>query len=311
MTGRGPVAKGIRMRRWMLSACLLAVLAGCGGEPPTDPQYVAAIDSWHAERIERLRSDTGWLTLVGLHELRPGLQLIGSAPDADVRLIDKAPPRVGLLDVSELGLVFEAEPDAGVTVLMEGRRPPARRLLVHTDAEGAPTLLACGSLVFHVIDRQGRYFLRVKDRESEVLRDFEGIDRFPVQARWRVRARLEGEPGTLDVPNVLGQQSQEPTPGVLVFELEDGEHRLVPTGRRGQDLFLVFGDATNGRSTYGGGRFLSVDAADSTGIYTLDFNRATNPPCVFTPFATCPLPAPRNRLETAIEAGERVWGDHH
>lgn len=289
----------------------LLLLAGCGGQPKTDPAYVAEVDAWHAQRIERLRSDTGWLTLVGLHELQPGLQLIGSSPEAEVRLIDKAPARVGLLDVGTLGIVFEAEPGAGVNVIVDDRRPPARRLLLGTDAEGSPTQLECGSLVFYVLERQDRFFLRVKDRKSQVLRDFQGIERYPVQARWRAVARLEGEPGTLAVPNVLGQIDQEPTPGVLVFELEGKPRRVTATGRRGEELFLVFGDETNGGATYGGGRFLSIDAPDSTGAYVLDFNRATNPPCVFTPFATCPLPTADNQLPLAIEAGEKVWGEHH
>lgn len=295
-----------------IAALLLLVLAaGCGSEPKTDPAYVAEVDAWHAGRIERLRDETGWLTLVGLHELPPGLQLLGSAPEADVRLIDKAPAHVGLLDVGSLGVVFEAEPDAGVNVLVDGREAPARRLLLETDAAGRPTLLGCGSLVFYVIERQDRRFLRVKDRESEVRENFTGIDRFEVKARWRIPARIEGEPGILQTPNVLGQIDAEPTPGVLVFEIDGQEQRVVATGERGGELFLVFADETNGAETYAGGRFLSIDAPDSTGAYVLDFNRATNPPCVFTHFATCPLPAPQNRLPVRIEAGEKMWGEPH
>ncbi len=290
---------------------LSAAIAGCSGGDSTDPAYVAEIDQWHAERIEHLRSDTGWLTLVGLHELKPGLSTVGSGTEATVRLIDKAPARVGYMEVGRLGIVFEADPTAGVTAQGTRGSSPVSRLLLKTDANEEPTVLSCGSLVFHVIDRQGRFFLRVKDRESEVLESFTGIDRFPVQAKWRVPATLEGEAGLLAVPNVLGQVSQEEFPGLLVFELEGQEFRVAPTGKRGEDLFLVFGDETNGSSTYGGGRFLSIDAADTNGVFWLDFNRAINPPCVFTPFATCPLPTARNRLAIAVEAGEKLWGEHH
>ena len=302
----------MKLRVLLLALALISILScGCAREEPTDPAYVAQVDEWHAGRLERLRSDTGWLTLVGLHELKPGLNLVGSAADANVRLIDKVPSRVGVLEVGELGIVFQADAAAGVTA--EGVRGPTAvtRLLLKTDAGGDPTVLSCGSLAFHVIDRQGLYFLRVKDRESPVLRDFQGIDRFPVKAKWRVPARLEGEPGLLAVPNVLGQTTQEEFPGLLVFEMDGQEYRVAPTGERGESLFLVFGDETNGSVTYGGGRFLSIEAPDEGDDYVLDFNRATNPPCVFTEFATCPLPTAQNVLPVAIEAGEKVWGGHH
>ena len=294
----------------LLALCALLLLAGCSRQPATDPAYIAEVDAWHAERVDGLRSDTGWLTLVGLHELEPGLNSVGSAADADVRLIAKAPARVGALEIGELGIIFQADPSAGVHIAGEGA-DPVTKLLMTPDTGEDPTILSCGSLVLHVIDRQGRLFLRVKDRDSEVLAGFTGIDRFPVEARWRVTARLEGEAGSLAVPNVLGQESEQPRPGHLVFELGGREYRVSPTGKQGESLFLVFADQTNGKTTYGGGRFLVIEAPDPDGVYVIDFNQAYNPPCVFTPYATCPLPAPENVLATAIEAGEKMWGQPH
>ena len=168
-----------------------------------------------------------------------------------------------------------------------------------------------GSILFYVIDRDGGYYVRVKDRESEVLKAFSGIDRFEVEAKWKVTARLEGEPGELLVPNALGGQTAEPTPGVLAFDLDGKTRHVTPTGQPGNPLFLVFADETTGKTTYPGGRFLAIDAPAADGTYVLDFNQAYNPPCVFTPYATCPLPAAGNRLDVAIEAGEMTWGDHH
>jgi uncharacterized protein (DUF1684 family) len=105
---------------------------------------------------------------------------------------------------------------------------------------------------------------------------------------------------------------QEPSPGALVVEREGAEHRLDVTGKPGDaQYFLVFGDATNGHETYGGGRFVYVDAPGEDGRTVIDFNRAYNPPCVFTPYATCPLPPPQNRLPFGVEAGEKTWGEGH
>ncbi len=299
------------MKRLIVSlACMLVLCCGCSREPATDPAYIAQVDQWHAERIQRLRSDTGWLTLVGLHELHKGVNSVGSAEGSDVQLIAKAPARVGKLEVGELGVIFQTAPEARVT-LFDSTAAPVGRMLLDTDKTGRPTQLACGSLVFYVIDRQGRLFLRVKDRESAVLREFQGIDRFPVDVRWRVPAHLEGMATPVEIANVLGQKAAETSPGTLVFTLEGTECRVRPTGESGGGLFLVFADPTNGKTTYPAGRFLEIDPPDSSGVYTVDFNKAYNPPCCFTPFATCPLPPPENHLPVAVTAGEKVWGHGH
>lgn len=297
--------------RALVPAIAALALAGCGdGKVETPAAYVAEVDDWHAGRITRLRSDTGWLTLVGLHELDPArVNTLGSDPAATVRLVDKAPARIGELAGLDGRWTFAADPGTAVT-LADSASTPVTALEMVTDRAGAPTTLACGSLVFFVIERQGAFFLRVKDRESQVLRDFAGIDRYPVDARWRVQARLEPGPGTVKVPDVLGHETEEPSPGTLVFRLDGRECRLTPTGGPGEPLFLVFGDATNGQGTYGGGRFLSTPAPAADGTVTLDFNQAYNPPCVFTPYATCPLPGKGNTLKVAVEAGEKVWGEH-
>jgi len=298
------------VRKWPPIWILGLLLSGCGGEQTT-PEYVAEIDDWHAERISRLRSDTGWLTLVGLHPLPEGVHSLGASPTADVILAPGAPYWLGSLAVTEDEIMFSVHPDAEVALV----DTPSEERLVSTflvsDRDGPPTKLVTGSMVFYVIDRGGKLFLRVKDRQAEVLKSFRGIERFPVDARWRIAARLESGPTSLQVPDVLGNQSHASSPGVLVFEIDGQEFRLTATGEPGESMFLVFGDATNGPTTYPGGRFLVIDPAESDGTVNVDFNKAYNPPCVFTPFATCPLPAPANVLPLAIEAGEMMWGEPH
>lgn len=288
----------------------LLLLVGCGGEKTT-AEYIAEIDQWHTARIERLKSDTGWLTLVGLHHLKEGANSLGASADADVVLAGRAPYWLGTLAVTEEKIIFSVHPDATVEIFEAETEGRLSSITLATDKEGPPMVLAAGSLLFYVIDRDGKLFLRVKDRKSQALESFEGIDRYPVDVRWRVTAILEAGPATIDVPNVLGHASASPSPGILVFEIEGQEYRLTPTGEPGQTMFLVFGDATNGQGTYPGGRFLAVEPAAADGTVIIDFNRAYNPPCVFTPFATCPLPAPENMLPVAIEAGELMWGDDH
>jgi uncharacterized protein (DUF1684 family) len=289
---------------------VLILAAGCGGEKTT-PEYVSEIDQWHAERVERLRSDTGWLTLVGLHPLKRGANSLGASSEADVSLAGGAPYWLGTIAVMDEMIMFSVHPDAEVDLLDSPTEGRLSSCTMATDKEGPPTKLTTGSLVMYVIDREGKLFLRVKDRQSEVLRSFTGIDRFPVDNNWRLTARLEGGPTTLKVPDVLGNEAASASPGILVFSLDGQEYRLTPTGEAGEGMFLVFGDGSNGKTTYPGGRFLVIDPPAADGSVDLDFNRAYNPPCVFTPFATCPLPAFSNTLPVAVNAGEKMWGGAH
>jgi uncharacterized protein (DUF1684 family) len=305
----------IRHRHALHVGATICLLLGLAGRPaaaaePTTPAYAAEIDAWHAARVQRLHSNTGWLTLVGLHDLdKARVNTVGSAPDALVNFSDKAPARVGVLAFADGQWTFTAEREAKVT-LADSAATPVTTMAVKTDREGAPTMLSCGSLLFYVIEREDLCFLRVKDREAEVLRTFTGIDRFPVDAKWRVTARLEPGEALVKVPNKLGQLTDTPSPGVLVFELEGRTFHLTPTGNPGEELSIIFGDATNTHETYGGGRFLDTDVPAADGTVILDFNKAYNPPCVFTPYATCPLPGARNTLDLPVTAGEHVWGVH-
>lgn len=295
------------MKRCVLS--LLCLLALCGCREKTDDEFIILTDAWHAERVDALRSDTGWLTLVGLHRLEGDSLTLGSAEDADVRLIDKAPARIGVLLQSADGVTLTADPAAHLSV--DGA-VLALPLPLVPDLPGPPTVVAVGDLLFHVIERGGERYLRVKDTKHPQLAEFTGIERFPVDSRWRVEARLEPHdpPRGVLVPNVLGQLEESPSPGVLVFELEGVECRLTPMGAPGEGLFLVFGDRTSGDTTYGGGRFLSTAPPSPDNKVILDFNRAENPPCAFSAFATCPLPPDGNVLDVAVTAGEKSYGHH-
>ncbi|HVR30074.1 MAG TPA: DUF1684 domain-containing protein [Thermoanaerobaculia bacterium] len=272
------------------------------------------MDAWRTELadwIERrdasLRQPDGWLSLAGLYWLEQGESSFGADPSNTVVFPEgKAPPRVGVLRVSGRSVRVRVEP--GVPVTHAGA--PVDELELATDLEGEPTLLELGPLLFYAIERGDRIAIRLKDRESPLLRELAGMARFAPDPSWRLVARLERyePPKTILVPNVAGPPLPEPCPGRLVFEYQGGTYLLEPTGKPGEELFLVFGDETNGAETYGGGRFLYADWPGPDGAVVLDFNRSYNPPCVFTPWATCPLPPPQNKLPLRVEAGERRYG---
>jgi uncharacterized protein len=262
--------------------------------------HQAEVEAWRDGRYAALQRDLGWLTLAGLGWLKPGVNRVGSAPDADVVLLG-GPSLAGTITVAD-------SVTADGAFLHDGGPVRGRRLV--TDHEGEPTLLEVGALRLCVIDRGGRLAVRTWDLDAPARRGFEGIDHWPVDLAWRVVGRFEPTPGRmLAVPDVLGTAETQASPGDVVLTGIGGGHRLQAlAGGDAGELWLVFGDATNGDETYRGGRFLYTGAPDDDGVVVVDFNRAYNPPCVFSPYATCPLPWPANRLPYRVEAGERMVG---
>ncbi|MEM7483229.1 MAG: DUF1684 domain-containing protein [Acidobacteriota bacterium] len=298
-----------------------AVLAGCASESAPSAEEMAAhreeVEAWRSERLERLRAEEGWLTLVGLDWLSEGANAVGSDPGATVVLpAGKAPERLGVIHRNAEGLRFEAAadlPDAGEGLVV-GEEPLAagESRVLQSDASGEATTIAWGDLSFFPIERGDRVGMRIKDRQSATRLDFPGIEIYPVSFDWRLAASFEAHdpPRTLPIVNVLGQVEDTPSAGAIVFEHAGQTHRLDVMGDfEGGEAFVVFGDATNGDTTYGGGRFLYAPAPDEEGRLVLDFNRAYNPPCAFTAFSTCPLPPAQNKLPVAVTAGEKRFAE--
>ena len=269
----------------------------------SDDAHRAVVEAWRSQRYTALRRDTGWLTLAGLAWLRPGANRVGSDAEADV-MLPAGPALAGTLTVTDSGII------ANGAFTHEGS--PAHALPLVTDLDAEPTMLALGGLRMCVIDRGGKLAVRTWDTDAPARRSFVGIDHWPVNRAWRLDGRFEAASARMvAVPDVLGTIDEETSPGDVLFDVKGSTYRLqaLPGGHDGQ-LWLVFGDATNGKETYGGGRFLYTAVPQGDGGVEVDFNRAYNPPCVFSPYATCPLPWPENRLSIRIEAGERIPAGH-
>ena len=267
--------------------------------------YEAEIAAERERRLKRLRDPEGWLSLVGLEWLAEGDNRVGADTDADVVLRGTdAPLMAGTIAVRDGRASFVAEPRAGVTHAGQ----PAGRIDLADDTEGEPTTLAVGSLRFHLVRRGSQLGVRVRDRAAPALAAFRGLDYFPIHRSWRVTARFEPVAGRMvPVPDVIGLVLDESSPGEVVFERDGLEHRLDALAGDAGRLWLVFGDATNEAETYQGGRFVYTQPPRADHSVVVDFNLAYNPPCVFSPYATCPLPWPQNRLALRIEAGERRY----
>jgi uncharacterized protein (DUF1684 family) len=296
------------------TVALIAAVAlqwtACGAppSPPVDDDYVADIERWRAEREERLRSETGWLTVVGLHWLEPGENTFGSGASNRVVLPEGRGPEVaGAFVLADGKVTVRSNPDSGVT--LEGEAVTEREL--QTDVEGEPDVLQLDDLSFYVIQRADRFGIRVKDPRSKMLREFAGIESFPVDVAYRVEGRFVpyDPPREVQIATVVGTVQPMLTPGRVEFTLNGEKLALEPMVGEPDDeeYFFIFRDKTSGKETYGAGRYLYTEAARD-GRVILDFNKAYNPPCAFTPFATCPLPPPQNRLSIPVEAGEQYSG---
>lgn len=271
-------------------------------------RHAEAVEAWRKERLERLQRPDGWLALVGLHWLERGNSIVGSGPTRGLRLA-VGPDELGVITLEGDGTVrFRASRGAGVS--FDGKPAPAGAQRLRTDADPAgPTVVGFngGDASFIVIERSGRHALRVRDALAPTRTGFTGIDHFPVTPDWRLVGRFEPNPPgqTLATINMQGQEEFRPNPGAVVFEKAGQSFRLEAVDEGDGRLFLIFADRTSGHETYAAVRFLYADPPGADQRVILDFNRAFNPPCAFTPYSTCPLPPPGNRLDLRIEAGEK------
>jgi uncharacterized protein len=280
-------------------------LPACVAADAADPAaHRRAVEEWRATRFRNLTSESGWLTLVALRPLQSGSTTFGRARANVFRLEHAAlPDRAGTFEVSNGKVRFVAHREGHVT--HDGAAVTS--IAMQPDTSGSPTVLATGSLRFFVIDRDGKLYVRVRDVEHPLRRQFAGLDYFPIRPEWVIEARFEpyDPPRRIPIMDILGEERPMTAPGALVFEKNGREWRLDAIAEEpdAEQLFIMFADGTSARETYGAGRFIYVPRPKD-GRVQVDFNKAYSPPCAFNEFATCPLPPPQNRLALRVDAGE-------
>jgi len=272
--------------------------------------------AWRAQRATNLQAPEGWLSLIALGWLQEGDNTFGSAEDSRVQIAGKAPAHIAVVHL-EKGALRLLPPVGGFPkdLLLDGQ--PAKEQVLFADDADKPSKLTIGTITVIVIHRDDRFALRVKDLQAPTRTAFHGLRWYEPNPAYRVHARWipYNPPKTLDIPTVLGTTTHMPAPGAAEFTIDGKVVRLEPVleDPKATDLFFILRDATSKTTTYGAGRFLYTDFPDhglnQPGELWLDFNRLYNPPCSFTPYATCPLPPPRNRLSVPIPAGEQRYHD--
>jgi uncharacterized protein (DUF1684 family) len=287
----------------------VSVAAALTAEAPIltglDQSYRQSFDKWKAELIEDRKQN--WLPLVGLFWLKPGQNSFGSDQQNAVVLPgNPAPPHAGSFVLQGKDVTLNVL--NGIQVSVDGK--PVSSAKLDPDVSGHPSIVELGSLRVHVILRGERAGIRVKDLKNPAIGKYAGPTFYPLDAAYVVEATWQPSDGnkTVQVPNVLGDVTATPVVGEAHFQLAGQEMRLIAVGGDpAHGLFIIFNDPTRKTETYPAGRFLDTEAVHD-GKVTLDFNRAYNPPCALTAYATCPLPPKENQLGVEIKAGEKY--DH-
>lgn len=297
MTGTGH-----RIAALLAAAVMLAQPAT--SEESEAARYGHALAEWRAERARSLKGPDGWLNLAGLYWLKEGLNSFGAATGNDLLAPEgSAPAKLGYFLVADDAVTFRTEPGAEVF----HAKTAITEMLLADDQEAEPTLLTHASLAWTVIRRMDRLGVRLRDYDHTAVTSFAGIDYYAADPGWRIEARFEPypEPRKIRVATVVQGLGWEPTvPGTLEFEAR-GQSLSLEAYRSDDGFLIVFADGTTSDTTYPAGRYLKAELPGPDGATTLDFNKAYNPPCAFSEFATCPLATPRNRLPVAVEAGEK------
>ena len=295
----------------IIGVLLVAVLAVNGIAFAADPAaavdsaYQQSFDKWKADLVEDLKEE--WLPLAGLFWLKPGENSFGTDPKNAI-VFPKGPAHAGSFALQGNTVTATFAPGANANIAGK----PATTAELQPDTTGKPTIVELGNLRLHVIVRGERVGIRLKDLDSDAVRQYPGPQFFPLDLSYRVTATWLPSDGkhTVDVPNVLGDVSPTPIAGTAVFKINGQELRLTDLGGdAASGLFFVFSDPTSKTDTYPGGRFLKTEPV-TNGTVVIDFNRAYNPPCSVTPYATCPLAPKENRLTVAIPAGQEYDHKH-
>jgi uncharacterized protein len=303
----------------LFTFCFAMVFAGglSAGDPAatdTDAWKREVLD-WREKHVADLKKPDGWLALAGLEWLEPGQTSFGSAPDNKIHL-PGGPEHLGVLELKD-NTVRLLPPAGGFPKDFMVAQSPAtpQTLRVDPDNDVHAVHMTIGTLNVYVIQRAARFALRIKDANSKALQEFHGLKWYDPDPRYRFTAKwIPYNPArSVTLTTLIGTSYSAPVPGIAEFSFSGQTYRLEPVfeDSRPDNLFFILRDTTSTSTTYGACRFLysplPSHGMEKEGELVLDFNHLENPPCAYTPFATCPLPPPGNRLKIALPVGEQRY----
>lgn len=265
--------------------------------------YTESIEHWQQDRLEGLKAKDGWLNLAGIYWLKEGEQTFGSHPSNDIVFPEKAADFIGTIALRDEQTHIKINDQAEWYYKNE----PVQEMDLSYDSSGVPSYITQGDLAWYIMKRHHSLAIRLRDYKNPAIEALDHIPSYPVDPDYLVEATLHPfpEPRTITVNTPFQDYTQDyQCPGELHFKLKGRQLKLLPFNII-DGYFIIISDETSAIESYGGGRFMYV-YPDPSGRILIDFNKAYNPPCAFTPFAACPMPPPENHLPVKIEAGERT-----
>jgi uncharacterized protein (DUF1684 family) len=272
---------------------------------------------WREKYTQSLRAKDGWLSVVGLSWLNPGDNTVGADPASQIKLPANSAPRFGVVHFDGATLLLQPPPGGFPRELSVNGNHPLKPVPLFADLDSTPSKITLGTLSIEIIHRGDRYGVRTRDSAAPARLNFHGLHWYAPDPKYHILAKWipYATPQTRSIPTIIGTDAPMSAPGVAEFTLDGQTLKLEPVLEKSDDqqLFFILRDTTSKTETYGAGRFLysslPSNGLGKAGELWLDFNRLHNPPCAFTPYATCPLPLPSNRLQLAIPAGEKRYHD--
>jgi uncharacterized protein len=287
--------------RTILASSVFALLVCLGAADVAT--YQKSVEQWRQAYEAKLKADDGWLTVSGLFWMHEGDNRFGSAPGNDVVLaFPPMPANAGRFELHDGKTVVHVNP--GVPITMGGKPVETAELR----ADSKVDRLVLGDLTFFVHASAGRYGIRLKDKNSQLRKDFKGLHWFPVDPAYRFMASFVpyASPRQVEIETSLGDHEKLFVAGYVTFQMDGKEYKLDAEKNDDGSLFIVFRDLTSTKETYQAARFIDTEPPKD-GKVEVDFNKAYNPPCAYNPYTTCPLPSAGNRMQVAIPAGEKRY----
>ncbi|MGA2431406.1 MAG: DUF1684 domain-containing protein [Candidatus Acidiferrum sp.] len=302
----------------VIALFLFALTIAAAPIPAQEATWQQDLAVWRTQHVADLQKPDGWLSLAGLEWLSPGDNTFGSAVDNKIHLPASGPPHAGVLHL-EGTTVTLMPPSGGFAqgLLLDGKPAQSQELRTGADTDKGNPRMTIGTLNFYVVRRADRFALRIKDAHSAALAGFHGLKWFPPDPAFRLQARWipYTPPKSVTLATLIGTSYDQPVPGAAEFILGGKTYKLEPVmeDNPATKLFFILRDTTSSTTTYAACRFLYTglpsNGLDKAGELVLDFNHLENPPCAYTPYATCPLPPPGNRLPVPLPVGEQRYHD--
>ncbi|MFF5079188.1 DUF1684 domain-containing protein [Actinoplanes sp. NPDC000266] len=248
---------------------------------------------WHAAHEENRAGRHGFLAVTSLNFLNENPQRFTDAP--------------GEWSTGPNGVVVDLTDGESLTV--DGAEVTGRHEFGVLPERGGVTA-GYGEAVIEVAKRSGFDIVRPRHPDNPLRTAYQGTPTYEPTEKWELSGRYVpfGEPRQITVgAAVEGLEHVYESPGRVEFEALGTPLALtVFNGHTPGTFFALFTDETSGVTTYAANRSLAIAAPEADGSVVLDFNKATNLPCAYTEFATCPLPPAENKLPVAVEAGEKT-----